>query len=147
MSSPLQDLSRMARLGTTPPLDPDFRPASPINRAFREAVRAAGGGVPLALALERGDGQISVFRTAIFPADDPRSALNPVYVERLVKFLLWQKGGWRVVVGGPAEIGEHIRAVYSPGGARAFDCDLMGRVYEKPFTVESVDLRPGAAGL
>ena len=73
--------------------------------------------------------------------------MNLPYVERLVKFLLWQRGAWRIVVGGPPEIGEHLRAVYAPGGARAFDRDFMAGVYEKPFTVETTraDLAPEAA--
>ena len=52
---------------------------------------------PLALALERSDGSVSVFRTTI-SADD--AALNQRYAERLLKFLLWQKGGYRVTVAG-----------------------------------------------
>ncbi|MCP5115754.1 MAG: ROK family protein, partial [bacterium] len=61
------------------------------------------------------------------------------YVERIVKFLLWQRGGWKVYVGGPAEIGNHIRAVYSATGDRRFDADFMGGVYEHPFEVVVTD--------
>ena len=50
--------------------------------------------------------------------------------------LLWQRGGWKVTVGGPRSVGEHIRHVYSAQGARAFDAEFMGGVYEHPFTVE-----------
>ncbi|MGE5597864.1 MAG: ROK family protein [Bacteroidota bacterium] len=142
----LAALADLARPQTPPPLDPDFRPAALANRAFREAVRATGRGVPVVLALERGDGQVSVLGTEVFPAEDRRSSLNPVYLERLVKFLLWQRGGWRVVVGGPPEIGEYIRAAYAAAGVRAFDRDLMSRIYERPFAVEisSCDRMPAA---
>jgi predicted NBD/HSP70 family sugar kinase len=58
-----------------------------------------------------------------------------LYVERIVKFLLWQRGGWKLYVGGPSDIGEHIKTVYSPCGARAFDCAFMGTIYEHPFEV------------
>jgi predicted NBD/HSP70 family sugar kinase len=37
--------------------------------------------------------------------------------------------------GGPAEVGEYIKATYAPGGAREFDATFMGGVYEHPFTV------------
>ena len=53
---------------------------------------------PLALALERSDGSVSVFRTRISPRHE--AALNQRYAERLLKFLLWQKGGYRVTVAG-----------------------------------------------
>jgi predicted NBD/HSP70 family sugar kinase len=38
-------------------------------------------------------------------------------------------------VGGPAEIGNHIKNVYSPTGARKFDYEFMGGVYEHTFEV------------
>ena len=84
-----------------PPLDPGFRPAVLANRAFREEVAASGAGVPLVLGLERPDGALSRFETVAFPDGHPRAGANLFYAERLVKFLLWQRGGWQVYVGGP----------------------------------------------
>lgn len=126
----------LTRPKITPPLDSSFRPAVLANRTFREAVRASGKGVPLVLAVERGDGTRSVYRTEVWPSGAPRAAENLPYAERIVKFLLWQRGGYKVIVGGPREVGEHIAAVYSPSGERAFDYEFMGGVYEKQFTVE-----------
>ena len=111
------------------PLDPAFLPASLFNRNYRELAKARG--VPLKLALERGDGSVSVWCTSVLP----EHAATPMYVERAVKFLLWQRGGWRVYVGGPARIGEYIRAAYSASGARRFDAEFMSGVYEHPFEV------------
>ena len=126
------------QLRMPPVLDPGFLPASVYNRTFREmAVRA--GAVPLRLALERADGSVSVFETIVFAPGSPQFGLNLRYAERIVKFLLWQRGGWKVHVGGPNEIGEHIRAKYAPGGAREFDAVFMGGVYEHPFTVVATD--------
>ncbi len=88
-----------------------FRPAALANRAFLEEVDAARGGVPLVLALEREGGAISRLETRVLPEAHPRFRANLEYAERLLKFLLWQKGGWRVHVGGPRPIGEHLRAV------------------------------------
>src|SRR5690348_15803997 len=79
-----------------PVLDPEFVPASLWNRAFR----AAGAKVPLSLALERERGSVSVFRTAVLPQEGANFAINERYCERLLKFLLWQKGGFRVTVEG-----------------------------------------------
>jgi predicted NBD/HSP70 family sugar kinase len=119
-----------------PPLDPDFRPAALANRAFQKEVAASKVGVPLVLGLERANGELSRFETRVFPADHPRATANLMYIERLVKFLLWQRGGWRVYVGGPREVGEHIKACYAPDGVRKFDYHFMGEdVYERTFTV------------
>src|SRR5947208_14251433 len=117
-----------------PVLDPEFVPASLWNRAFHAAVQASGGGVPLTLALERERGSISVFRTAVLPHEGGNVAINERYVERLLKFLLWQKGGFRVTVDGPQPIADYLRRVYSPAGARVFDYHFMGEsVYGREF--------------
>jgi predicted NBD/HSP70 family sugar kinase len=116
-----------------PVLDPEFVPACLWNRAFRET--AASSPRPLALALERSDGSVSVFRTAVSQHDD---ALNRRYAERLLKFLLWQKGGCRVTVAGDPAIAGYLRSVYSPAGTRAFDYEFMGeRVYGRPMEILS----------
>ncbi len=118
-----------------PELDPGFVPASLWNRAFRRLAERQGA-VPLVLAVERSDGSVSRYETVALPEGSPDFALNLPYAERIVKFLLWQRGGWKVYAGGPAAIGEHLRSVYAPGGERAFDHEFMGGVYERPFTVE-----------
>jgi predicted NBD/HSP70 family sugar kinase len=121
-----------------PPLDPGFRPIAVANRAYRKLAASSPHRQPLALALEREDGQISRYDTEILPLDGEHGGDTRRYVERLVKFLLWQRGGWRLVVGGPAGIGDYIRGVYSAQGSRAFDYDFMAVVYEKSFKVEVV---------
>ena len=121
-----------------PALDPEFLPASLWNRAYRALVHA-GEASPLGLALERSDGSISVFRTAILPHENANVALNHRYTERLLKYLLWQKGGYRVTIAGEPGIADYLRAVYAPDGARAFDYHFMGeRVFGRPMTFASV---------
>ena len=120
----------------TPPLDEQFQPLVLANHSFLNAGRVSGKSVPLIIALERGDSHTSSYATEVFAPAAPEAKLNLPYVERLVKTLLWQRGGWRIVVGGPREIGEHIQAVYSPDGPRGFDAQFMSGVYERPFTVE-----------
>lgn len=119
-----------------PPLDEAFRPAVLANRAFRQKVEAAGGGDPLVIGLERDDGLLSRYETRLLPSAHPLAAANLDYAERLVKFLLWQRGGWKVYVGGPEDVGRHIKQCYAPNGPRAFDYHFMGeQVYCRPFTV------------
>src|SRR5579864_7559308 len=117
-----------------PPLDPSFLPASLFIREYRKLV-SAHGGVPLRLALERADGSISEFRTSVVPPAAGHVQATLLLIERTVKFLLWQRGGWKLYVGGPAEVGKHIKSVYSPTGARKFDFAFMSSVYEHPFAV------------
>jgi len=123
-----------------PVLDPGFRPPVLANRAFLAEVDASGAAVPLVIAVERDQGRVDRYDTRVFAMSHPRAAANFFYVERLLKFLLWQWGGWRAWIGGPRAIGAHIRDTYSPGGARAFDHQFMGEdVYEHTFTVIPCD--------
>lgn len=123
-----------------PPLDEAFRPAVLANLAFQRDVAASGVGVPLVIGLARTHGAVSRFETLVFPDDHPRAGDNLFYAERLVKFLLWQRGGWKLTIGGPRGVGEHIAAVYSAHGARAFDYHFMGQqVYQHPFMVVTCD--------
>ena len=120
-----------------PILDPDFLPASLWNRCFRARVEESGKGNPLGIALERADGSVSVFRTALHPHEGANVPINERYVERLLKFLLWQKGGYRVWIGGDPGIARFLRSVYSPTGRRAFDFQFMGdRVYARTMEIQ-----------
>jgi predicted NBD/HSP70 family sugar kinase len=117
-----------------PVLDDAFQPAALANRSFREAVAQAG--VPLVIGLERSNGEISRYETRVFPAGHPEFDANLEYVERIVKFLLWQRGGFRVYVGGPRPIGDYICQCYAPDGSRKFDYHFMGEeVYQQTFQV------------
>jgi predicted NBD/HSP70 family sugar kinase len=129
-------LAALGKPSVQPVLDPHFRPAGLANRAFRDLAAESGQAVPLVIGLARPDGTNSRFETQVFAPDHPQAGLSLPYVERLVKFLLWQKGGYRVTVGGPEIIGKHVDATYSPKGARAFDYEFMGETtYEHPFEV------------
>jgi predicted NBD/HSP70 family sugar kinase len=123
-----------------PPLDPEFLPAALWNRAYRCAVNASGG-AELAFALERGDGSVSTFRTTALRHESANIALNQRYAERLLKFLLWQKGGYRITVQGDAQIAAYLRGVYSAQGARSFDYRFFGeQIYGHPLAIEHTSL-------
>ena len=120
------------------PLEPEFQPAALVNLRFR--LQAAPVGVPLVLALERDNGQISRYESLVFPEGHAQFNENPAYAERLVKFLLWARGGFKLYVGGPRQIGEYLRRVYAPDGKRQFDTHFMGgQVYERIFSIISCD--------
>jgi len=119
-----------------PALDKDFRPASLENRAFLDAVEKSEQGAALVISLERSNGLTHTYKTKVFAGDSEYKEANLFYVERLVKTLIWQIGGWKLTIGGSGSIGEYIKKAYATGGTREFDAKFMSKVYEKPFTVE-----------
>ena len=119
-----------------PLLDEGFRPAVLANRNFQREAESAG--VPLVLGLERSAGEFSRFETKVLPEGHTNFDANYQYVERIVKFLLWQRGGNTLYVGGSPKIADHLKGVYSATGARHFDYKFMGeQVYEKEFSIVS----------
>ncbi|OGO66846.1 MAG: transcriptional regulator [Chloroflexi bacterium RBG_19FT_COMBO_47_9] len=121
-----------------PPLDDEFRPAALASRTFQKECSEIS--VPLVIGLERGDGKLSRFEAQVFPVDHPRAQENFYFAERLLKYLLWQRGGSKIYIGGPCSIGNHLQAWYSPNGKRSFDYHFMSeQVYERPFLVELCD--------
>ncbi|MFA7256097.1 MAG: hypothetical protein WC047_00785 [Kiritimatiellales bacterium] len=117
-------------LNVTPPLDPDFCPAILFERTLFQAL---GKTAPLIIAVERENGCVSRKELTVAQKDSELLEESLLYVERVVKFMLWASGGWKLYVGGPKWIGRRLAEIYSKSGARAFDVELMERVYEKPF--------------
>ncbi len=110
----------------TPPLDENFRPPCLARTgACGGRWRTAGGGVPLAIAVEAAGGGVPVSARASCRMAIPGRPANLAYAERILKFLLWQRGGWRVVIAGPSALGAALQRAYAPDGPRQFDARLM----------------------
>ncbi len=121
-----------------PPLDPEFIPLMRFNRAFLETAKK-----PVGIAVERADGQMASCRTFIHGTPEMAEA-DHYYINRLVKTILWMKGGFKVYVSGDEGIAEYLRSIYCAGGGQEFDWDYMASVFEHPFEIVLVDDIPVA---
>ena len=119
-----------------PGLDPGFVPIQKFNTAFLKTAS-----IPFSVALERQDCEISTKATFIHDTDEFFEA-DWHYIERLVKTLLWQKGGFRIFVKGSERIFKCLKEAYSPDGLRSFDAELMSRLYRSNFEVIRCDTLP-----
>ena len=125
---------------TTPTLDPDFVPACLWNRDYRLRVEASAAPVEIAIALLRPDNSCSVHSTQILPpgADDSTTLR---YLERMLKFLLWQRGASEVRIAGCELMARHLAGIFAADGERQFDNEFFGeRVYGRPFTVKACSM-------
>lgn len=131
-------LSSQVKPLVLPPLDPDFSPAVLYNRRFRQDVERCG--VRAVFGLERNAGESSRVELLVFPDDHPMSERNIQYIDRIVKFLLWQRGGHTLYFSGPSIIASSLAQTYAAEGARAFDYHFFGKqVYEQEFRVVQRD--------
>ena len=86
-----------------PSLDPGFLP---LNRYYESFL--ADAKEPFDIAVERADGQMATYKTFVHGTPEFYDA-DVYYVERLVKTLLWMKGGFKVYISGDAGIYEMLR--------------------------------------
>jgi hypothetical protein len=84
------------------------------------------------IGLERERGLVSRYETSVRAVAEAETLQ---YVDRIVKFLLWSRGRWKLYLGGPRAIGKFVRQTYSVRGARKFDFEMMARAYGQPFQV------------
>ncbi|MBR6057552.1 MAG: ROK family protein [Victivallales bacterium] len=136
----MKQLFKLVAPKTVPVLDPEFRPPVLANRAFLAEVDASGKAVPFVIAVERDQQRVSRFATRVFAMDDPRAGANYFYVERILKFLLWQFGGWKVTIFGPKELVSYLESCYTATGVRRFDAEFWGdQTYEHEMQIVHVD--------
>lgn len=128
-----------------PVLDAAFRPAALAVRAYRASVRAAGKSRPVRLAIEQADGSVFHLETEIFPESVPGSEGNFTHLERLVKFLLWGWGGWRIHVQGAPELADRLHQHFRATATGRFDSQIIGeKIYDRAIEVVSVAELPAA---
>ena len=117
-----------------PELDKEFIPLYRFNESF-----LSGAKKPIGIAVERAGGEMASVNTFIYGTAEMREA-DRYYIDRLVKTLLWMKGGFRVYVSGSEEICSYLKEeLYCDGGKQDFDFHYFSEVFEHPFEVVSTD--------
>ena len=117
-----------------PKLDPAFIPFGVWRAAYLEGAKQ-----PVAIAVERDRGRISVHRTCIHGTAEMAEA-DYRYLERYVKFLLWSIGGFRVSVCGCSRLAQRLQKAYSAEGERQFDFGFFHQVYERDLEILDLPL-------
>ena len=128
----MQYLGIQYEMKHVPELDPGFIPFGVWMQAYLKDADK-----PLAIAVERMGGHITVRHTFIHGTPEMAEA-DYRYVERIVKFLLWSVGGFKVYICGCSEIAQKLQAAYQIGGQREFDFTFVDQLFEK--TLEILDL-------
>ena len=119
-----------------PELDPSFVPAALWNRAYQADVATSDAPQPVSLGLVRPDQTCSRFTTIILPPSPATDATTLHYLERILKFLLWQRGGCTIMISGCDPITAQLAELYADGAARSFDFSFFGdKVYGQPLEI------------
>ncbi len=128
----MQYLGVEFQMNHPPKLEPQFIPFGVWRAAYLKDAKK-----PIAIAVERDKGRVSVHHTCIHGTPEMRDA-DYRYIERYVKFLLWSTGGFRVSICGCSELAQKLRKAYTPEGERQFDYTFVNQLYER--NLEILDL-------
>lgn len=96
----------------------------------------------IGIAWEREDGNVYRYDMTVPKRIHPAMLPGVQHlVERVVKFVLWSAGGWKLYLSGPDDIVKPIAKAYAKKGARAFDFDFFNDLYARPIEVEIVPFK------
>lgn len=119
-----------------PELDKGFIPIHLFNQAFLKDASK-----PVSIAVERAAGEMATVHTFIHGTPELYEA-DCYYINRIVKTMLWMKGGFRVYVAGDESMFHYLEKAYGDGGKQDFDFHYFANIYEHPFEVVFVDRVP-----
>ena len=114
------------------PVVPARRTGPARPRGARPRLRA---GVPVTLAVEQPGGTVSRHATVAWPDGHPEAARSHHHAERLLKTLLWARGGSRVHVDGPDGLVAHLRRHYAEEPTGVFDARIAAEIYLRPLEI------------
>ena len=121
---------------------PGFDFQSPVKALNFIKTKAGDNPAVVAIAWERENGNVYRYDLPIPKRIHPAMVPGVKHlVERLVKFILWSAGGWKLWLAGPDEIVKPLVKAYTKKGARAFDYDFFTSLYGRPVEVAVVPLR------
>jgi predicted NBD/HSP70 family sugar kinase len=119
----------------SPPLDPGFRPAVLARRKLAEVAGRSSRSLPVSIAVEQPGASVYLCETWAFSESDPTAPIGHALGERLVKTMLWARGGCRIWVDGPDDFAAALRRHYWDDAAGRFDSEVMERIYDSPIEV------------
>lgn len=122
-----------------PSLDQNFKPAVLEVRNFIAKVENSEFKTEVVICVERSKGYNFIYRIPAFKDNTGHDDENYFIIERLIKSFLWMVGGYKVYIAGSKVLAERLKEAYSSTGARKFDAEFMGKVYESKFEVIACD--------
>ncbi|MDO5441255.1 MAG: ROK family protein [Bacillota bacterium] len=117
-----------ANIKNIPELDPNFTPLYVFNREFLKTAKKT-----ISIAIERAGGEMARVDSFIHGTNEMKAA-DEYYINRLVKTILWMKGGFRIFVN-DKEIYDYLSKAFAKGGIQDFDNVFMSGIFEHEFEV------------
>jgi len=120
------------------PLDPNFSPFILGKRKYVECAKSSSSVQTLEFAIERPGGCCGRDKLPVFADDHPGFEASLYLAGECIRYMLWQRGGFKLSLAGPKKLCEGLKAAYSPGGKFEFEAATMPKVCGMEWSVEIV---------
>mmetsp|Transcript_33314 Transcript_33314/g.43947 ORF Transcript_33314/g.43947 Transcript_33314/m.43947 type:complete len:548 (-) Transcript_33314:201-1844(-) len=122
-----------------PPLDPGFRPFILGKKAYYEAIEKCPDSGTFEFALVRQNELCGRTSIPVFPEGNPYMEDSKFYIGTVIKFWLWQRGGFHLHICGPYSLCMYLKNAFSSAGKFSFDISTMEKIYDCRFEVSVVE--------
>mmetsp|Transcript_13319 Transcript_13319/g.39686 ORF Transcript_13319/g.39686 Transcript_13319/m.39686 type:complete len:491 (+) Transcript_13319:66-1538(+) len=126
----------LTRPGVPAPLDPNFCPFILGKMKYVKAVQGCPG--KLEFAVERPGGCCGRDSLPVFPEDHEGFEASVFMAGEVIRYMLWQRGGQKLILAGPKKICEEMKKAFSKGGKYEFEAATFPKVCGAPWSVEIV---------
>lgn len=131
----------LTRPGVPAPLDPNFCPFILSKKKYLRHIadtRTFGAVSNLNIAIERPGGCCGHDQLPVFAPDHEGFDASLFLAGEVIRYMLWQRGGHKLLLNGPQVICDKLKAAYSVGGKYEFEALTMPKVCGHPWSVEIV---------
>jgi len=122
-----------------PPLDPSFRPFALGKKAYMKAVKKIPDSPSLEFSLVRQNSLCGRSSIPVFPDSHDCFTDSQFFVGKVLRFWLWQRGGYHLYLSGPDKICKYLQNSFSSEGKYKFDIETMEKIFGKKFVVSIVN--------
>ena len=125
----------LTRPGVPAPLDPNFCPFILGKMKYVKAVQGCPG--KLEFAIERPGGCCGRDSLPVFPEDHEGFEASVFMAGEVIRYMLWQRGGQKLILAGPKKICEEMKTAFSKGGKYEFEAATFPKVCGAPWSMKT----------
>jgi predicted NBD/HSP70 family sugar kinase len=116
-------------------IDPKFIPISLKNKIWNELLSTTQDKQNIYIGILDDTNNFHVKKRVIFSSHHPLADNNFLYVEKIIKSMIWIFGGIKIYLDVPLEIFNEMKHIFSKNGKYHFDVSFMEKVYHQDFEI------------
>jgi len=128
----------LTRPSVPAPLEPNFCPFVLGKRKYMKHIAESsqlGAVSELSFVVERPGGCFGRDKLPVFAETHEGFDASVFIAGEAIRYMIWQRGGFKLLLSGPAKICEQLKEAFSPTGKYAFEATTMPQIYKEPWIV------------